>query len=76
MLACAVLSGAAHAQHYFNKRETLNGFASVFTGLVEKEGRFYICGITIDSSNHVGGGTFNFCLGIKFAAFDSAGGLF
>lgn len=63
----------AQAQFYFNSRHTLNSFTSIFTSVLPLHGKYYCTGLSLDSSNHIGGGNAAAIFGVRFTVFSESG---
>ncbi len=72
-LTWAVLSSTAHAQYYFNRRETLNSYGCLTTGVVEHNGKFYTAGATLDSTGYIAGPPMQLVQGVNFDVFAQDG---
>lgn len=55
------------AQQYFNRRYTLNAYATALSSIVPRDGKYYCTGMAFDSSNT------SSVIGVKFAILDSFG---
>lgn len=73
ILSSLGLVSSSPAQHYFNLRDAFHSQSTILTSVVERDHRYYVTGLCIDSINYVGNNTFNNIEGVKFAILDSAG---
>jgi hypothetical protein len=63
----------AAGQQYFNKRDPVHSFSSYFTNVLERNGRYYCIGSSVDSSNYTGNDTYLSWPGIRFVVYDGTG---
>ena len=73
LLLLCVGTFCAHAQQYFNVRNTLHSFACQLRSVVVQNDKYYVAGYGYDSVNDQHNGFALNILGIKFAAFDQYG---
>lgn len=67
LLLCMGMIQSSPAQQFFNKRDALHSYASIVTGVVAKDNRYYCSAVVVDSINST------IVWGNKFLVFDSQG---
>jgi hypothetical protein len=63
----------AQAQQYFNIRNCFHSSTAVLTSVLERNGKYYVTGVCVDSSNYALPPDSALPVGIKFAVFGSYG---
>lgn len=63
----------SYGQHYFNKRDPVHSFEGYFRSVIERNGKYYCTGTSVDTINDAGNDTYWYIPGIRFTIFDSSG---
>lgn len=63
----------SYGQHYFNKVDGVHSFEGYFTSVIERNGKYYCTGTSVDSINDLGNNSYVYMPGVRFTVFDSMG---